>query len=106
MQVLAGALHTVKTSDIPLDNVINALDRPDLEERNKALTLLYVLSLQTANDNYIKEHAKAQLIVQLKMEQPYVHDQAYLILKQISGLKFGERDYQAWDNWLNTNKTV
>ncbi|MES2217895.1 MAG: HEAT repeat domain-containing protein [Pseudomonadota bacterium] len=105
MQVLTGTLYTLKKYDFPIEKVIDALDRPDLEERNKALTLLYVLSMQSGNAQYIKVHAKEQLIVQLKMEQPYVHDQAYLILQQISGIKFGDRDYEAWENWLNTTKT-
>jgi hypothetical protein len=43
-------------------------------------------------------------MTQLHMLQPNVHDMSYNILQEISGLKLGDRDYQAWENWLNSTK--
>jgi len=37
----------------------------------------------------------------LRLEQPNNHDYAYKILKAISGQELGERDYAAWESWLN-----
>ena len=36
----------------------------------------------------------------LRLEQPNNHDQAYDVLKAISGQGYGERDYDAWAAWL------
>ena len=36
----------------------------------------------------------------LRLLQPNNHDHAYFILKTISGKEFGDRDYDAWAQWL------
>ncbi len=105
MAVLGYALMQFKTLDFPVQNAIDALDYPDAEDRKQALWLLSAISLQPRYAQYIKEHAKGQLITQLKMQKPEIHNSAYQILKQISGDKFGNRDYTAWENWLNTTKS-
>jgi hypothetical protein len=101
MRVLAGTLMTKPTVDFPVSKAIEALDFPDVEDRSKALSLLAALSLQPRYASDIKLNAKTQLLIQLKMNQPYVHDDAYKILTRISGKAFGDRDYAAWENWLN-----
>ncbi len=105
MTVLGYALMQLKTADFPVQNAIDALDFPDYEDRKQALWLLSIISDQSRYVKFIKEHAKEQLLVQLKMQKPDIHTNAYQILKKISGHKFGERDYAAWKNWLNTTKT-
>jgi hypothetical protein len=105
MRVLAIALKNDKTANFPIKDAIAALDNPTDNDRNKALKILQSLALQPRYAKYIEEHASSQLIAQLKTLQPDVHDLAYDILKQISGQKFGDRNYTAWQNWFDA-KTV
>lgn len=100
MRVLAQALIKVKTSDFPVQDLIDTLDYPHLTDRNKGLYIMQTLVREPKYAKYISQHARPQLLQQLKMTQKNVHDQAYDILKQISGKNFAERDYRSWELWL------
>ncbi len=101
MRVLGATLERVKVSDFPVDKVIVALDFPSETDRNKALYILLSLSNQPKYAKYIRTHAATLLINHLKMFQPNLHDGSYEVLTKISGKKYGERDYKAWQDWLD-----
>ena len=101
MRVIAGTLMTKPKTDFPVKKAIEALDFPYFEDRSKALSILSALSLQPRYSEYIKLNAKTQLILQLKMNEPGAHNDAYKVLTRISGKAFGDRDYVAWEDWLN-----
>jgi hypothetical protein len=105
MGVLASTLYKLKTADFPIQTAIDALDYPALEDRKQALVLVAVLAKQHRYAKYLKEHARNQLMTQLKMNMPASHDEAYETLTGMSGCNFGDRDYTAWQNWLYTTKS-
>jgi len=49
---------------------------------------------------------RLQIIDCLKMRQPNHHNPAHDILQKISGQKYGDRDYEAWQRWLDTVRKV
>jgi hypothetical protein len=104
MRVIGGTLDKTKIDDFPVHDILQALDFPDTTDRNKALYILYSLSKSKQSDSYrstIAHHASHRLVDLLRLQQPNLHDMAYVLLKQISGKEYGERDYAAWENWLN-----
>jgi hypothetical protein len=104
MRVLGAALEAGKTANFPIKDAVAALDYPTEVNRNKALYILLSLSAQPRYAKYIKDHAGEQLMTELRMSQPNLHISAYYILKKISGLQFTDHDYNAWQNWLNSQK--
>jgi hypothetical protein len=100
MRVIALALRKVKNVDFPIEKVVAALDFPDETNRNKALAIISELATQPRYAKYIKENASQQIMDNLRMIQPNLHDTAYLILLGLSGQTFGERDYTSWERWL------
>jgi hypothetical protein len=103
MRVLGSTLTKVKTANFPIEKIIKALDYPAETDRNKALYILQSLSVQPIYAEYIRNHASNEIIAQLKMQQPNLHNTAYQILKKISGKNFDEMNYIAWNKWLNNN---
>lgn len=99
MRILGSMLETKRLNHVPLDKIMNALDFPDVTDRNKALYVILGLVKDETYAKYFAEHAKGLLIEQLKLKQPNIHDHAYQILCLISGKQFGERDYEAWEQW-------
>ena len=103
MRVIALAyMLKLKDADFPVQKAIDALDYPTAYDRNKAAAILLALSSQPRYAQYIKLNAKTQLLALLKLQQPNVHDLTYILLRNISGLKFGERDYASWEHWLDS----
>ena len=101
LRVLAHAINKVKPQVFPIAEVVDALNFPTVTDANKAL--LVIANLITQQPKYypfIVQHAGRQLLVNLKQQQPNVHDLAYYILKTVSGKKYAEHDYVAWENWL------
>jgi hypothetical protein len=104
MLVIGETLTRDGTIDFPVDEAITALDFPRTTDRNKALYILNSLANRKNLAPYIAQHAGKQIIDCLKMTQPNHHDLAYDLLQTISGQKYGDRDYEAWQKWLDTVK--
>jgi hypothetical protein len=92
---------------LPVDDFIKMLHSPVLIDRNKGLAVLFGLSQQPRYVEIIKEKAGSDLMDSLRMNQPNLHNSAYLTLQSISGqLKnksgqhYSDRDYAAWSHWL------
>lgn len=100
LRVLGSLLSTEMIDDFPKEAIIEALNFPNLTDRNKALYVLSNIALNIKNHQYILQEAGVYLIVNLKMKQPNLHSFAYSILKLISGKNFNEHDYAAWERWL------
>lgn len=103
MRVLGMVLEHKKDIDIPVSKIVKALDFPSTTDRNKALYILSGLAEKTENIKYIKSQAGSYLIATLKLEQPNNHDISYAILKKISGKNYSDRDYKAWEVWLQAD---
>jgi hypothetical protein len=103
MRILGSTLDKLKTADFPIQEAVAALNFPTETDRNKALYIIFSLMQQPRYETYIKKHAGRLLLASLKMKQPNLHDMAYGILCKISNQHFGERDYQAWESWINYN---
>jgi hypothetical protein len=88
---------------VPVKPFLPALDGPTMSDRNKAAAVLSGL-LDRADGQAL--HAEViqgggpLLLKLLRLEQPNNHDFAYKILKKLSGKDLGERDYAAWEKWL------
>jgi hypothetical protein len=104
MRVLGATLDKIDALDFPVDEAITALDFPRETDRNKALYILFSLAKQPKYAQYIAQHAGNLLIDELKMFQPNLHNFAYATLKEISGKSYGERDYSAWQTWVDEVK--
>ena len=103
MRVLGQTLSKVKVSDFPIKNVVEALDYPDETDRNKALLILDSLVRQNEKyKNYVNANAIPALLDQLQAQQPNLHDSSYEVLKVVSGKKYGDRDYQSWEKWYQS----
>jgi len=101
IMIIGWVLAKDNTIDFPVDEAITALDFPGFD-RNQALFILNSLADRENLAPYIAQHAGKQLIDCLKMLQPNHHNPAHDILKKISGQKYGDRDYEAWQRWLDT----
>ncbi len=100
MRVLAATLMKSATTTIDIKPVVDILNSPFEAERNKALAILLAASGAENNKKFIISNTQDNLIKLLALKQPNQHEMAYLLLKQISGKKFAERDITAWKNWL------
>lgn len=104
MRVLGSTLIAVKPSNFDMLPVIKMLDAPILTDRNKALFMLMGLSDNPKHKRYIIQNANKALMTALKMKQPNLHGNVHALLKKMSQKDFGERDYIAWQNWLDQEK--
>lgn len=100
LRVLQQMAREQKDLKIPLDPILRALDFPATTDRNKALATLAGLATRPELREEIARRAGETLIEILKLLQPNNHDYAYIILKEISGEEYGERDYDAWGGWV------
>lgn len=100
MRVIAMTLLKEKNLSVNAKPFLQQLNSPYLSDRNKALFVLYDL----AHTEEVKKDIilyGVRLLALLELKQPNQHDTAYLILKQISGQDFGERNISAWQDWLS-----
>lgn len=100
MRVLGSAIDVVNPKNFDIDSVIKALDFPDETDRNKALCMIITLSNQPKYARYIAQHASAPLMALLKMKQPNLHKNTYVVLHKISKESYDARDYAAWEAWF------
>lgn len=101
VRVLAEIATKHPDLEIPVEPILQVLNYPTATDRNKAGAVLAGLSLKRENKRAILKSGGRILIAMLKLQQPNNHDYAFIILKNISGKNFGERDYEAWQGWLD-----
>jgi len=89
---------------VPVGPFLEALDLPATIERSKALAILGELANKEENKGILIRKGGSGLTHILMLLQPNNHDYAYDILKKISGKDFGERNYKAWEQWLNSER--
>ncbi len=104
MRVLGSTLLIVNQADFDILPVIKMLDSPAFNDRNKSLFMLIGLSNDPQHRRSIIENGDKALIAALKMKQPNLHDNVYKLLQKISIQNYDERDYNAWQNWLDQEK--
>ncbi|MFY9574112.1 MAG: HEAT repeat domain-containing protein, partial [Blastocatellia bacterium] len=102
MRVLAQVAEETRDVAIPIRPLLQALDFPATTDRNKSLATIDGLALRPENKTILIRDAGPKLIEILKLLQPNNHDYAYSILKKITGRDFGERSYDAWHRWLQS----
>lgn len=90
--------------EIPVEPILQVLNFPATTDRNKAGYTLASLSLKEKYKKLILHKAGTILLAMLRLEQPNNHDPAYKILKNLSGENFGDRDYGAWQKWIENTK--
>ncbi len=103
MRVFSAMLESKKVNlNLPVKQIFARLDSPSMEERHKALNMVYSLTQQPSYADYARKQYSQNLIALLKLHQPDQSDPAYAILKQISGKNFAQRDYQSWEQWAKS----
>lgn len=100
VRVLSNIAMKHPEIEIPIEPILQVLNFPATTDRNKAGYTLVCLSQKQKNKKIILQSAGPILLDMLKLQQPNNHDPAYAIFKNISGQNFGERDYDAWEKWL------
>jgi hypothetical protein len=98
MRVIATTLVKAKRLTLDVRPFLELLNSPYLTDRNKALFILYNLSI-SARVRAACIKSAVRLVALLALKQPNQHDTAYLLLKQISGQDFGEHNVPAWRQW-------
>ena len=100
IRVFSALASKPEKVDVPLEPFLRALNFPATTDRNKAGAVLETLSKNPRHHARIARDAGSVLIAMLRLKQPNNHDPAYVVLKNISGRAYGERDYAAWEKWL------
>lgn len=100
VRVLGVMAMKDKHITLPVDNFIKLLNSPVLTDRNKALTVLFGLAQQPRYIDIIKEKSAQNIMDSLQMQQPNLHDSAYVLLQAMSNQHYSDRDYAAWSHWL------
>ena len=100
-RVLGLTFQKVKDADFPIDQVVKMLDSPYFVDRNKALMLAASLGEQPKYANYLRAHAKKELMDELRLSAINNNHVPYGLLRTISGKTYAENDYRSWENWLN-----
>ena len=101
MSILANAFAQNSNANFPVKDVVAALDYPAASERSYAMNLLVSLADQPRYLKYVKKHASKQVFAALQVQEVGMHEAAYNMMKKMSGKTYGERDYTAWQNWLD-----
>lgn len=91
---------------INVNPYINLLNSPYGTDRNKALAVLFNASKDPAAKTHIIQNAGHNLLKILELKQLNNHEDAYLLLKNISGKNYSEYDLNAWKNWLSSVQKV
>jgi hypothetical protein len=104
LRVLSQIAKERRDVAIPVDPFLDALELPATIERSKVLTTLDELATHEENKASIIRKGGSKLIQILKLLQPNNHECAYGILRKISSKDFGERNYKAWEQWLDTQR--
>lgn len=101
LRVIAAILSTHKIENLPLHNLLQALNYPLVTDRNKAADVLYNIASHDNNTHkQIITESGGTLIELLKLKQPNNHNVAYNILKVISNKNHIDTDIEYWKYWL------
>lgn len=102
LRVLAEVANLHPEIAIPLDPLLVALDFPATSDRNKAsLVLLGIAEHHPELRQIIATRVGPLLLAMLKTQAPQTHRNAFLLLETLRGEALGERDYRAWQAWLD-----
>lgn len=99
MRVLMYMAQADAERDFPVDDLLRAFDFPMTSDRNKSGWTLVELAKSPRYRDRIRAEAVPIALRLLRLEQPINHEPAYELLKLLSGEKFDERDYAAWERW-------
>lgn len=102
IRVISGTIHKAKI-DMDPSPFITLLDSPSVTDRNKSLLVLITLSKSPTRKAEIARQGGENLLKLLSLKQPNNHNEAYLILKNISGQDLGEHNITGWRKWLVTH---
>ncbi|KTD07686.1 HEAT repeat domain-containing protein [Legionella jamestowniensis] len=102
IRVIGATIAMAKITDVNPKPFLELLDSPSVTDRNKALHVLLTTLDSADSKRLIKQQGGKDLLAILKLKQPNNHRIAYQILKKISGKNYGETDFSAWKNWLET----
>ncbi len=103
LQVLADVALYHKSFFIDAGRVIPVLDDPSTAVRAKALAVISGLSGSGSYRTFLASRAAPALLGLLRLLQPANHDLAYTALATLSQQSYGERDYAAWERWVETH---
>lgn len=101
IRVISETLRKAKMT-IDVSPFLSLLDSPFLTDRNKSLSVLWLVSESPEGKKQIIQSGGDKLLSILALKQPNNHDLAYIILKNISGKDFGEYNIAAWKQWLSS----
>lgn len=99
MRVIAMTAEKIPLNDFSISQAILASTLPATTDRNKSLYIILALLNNPKNIRPVQQKMTVDLLNMLKMQQPIVHRPAWEILKKISGRRYGERDYHAFETW-------
>ena len=101
MRVLWETMRKTHITKIDVRPVIELLDSPYDTDRNKALCVLLAASESKAARQFIIQKGKNKLLSLLRLKQLNNHEEAYFLLKKISGKDYGENNIEAWEHWAS-----
>ncbi|HBC0468140.1 TPA: HEAT repeat domain-containing protein [Legionella pneumophila] len=106
MRVLGAIVSKKGIKSLDIDAILNALNYPNLTDRNKAAyVLLNIVLKDPSTHKKVIQRSGNTLIHLLKLKQPNNHDFAYRILQEISHQHYSEMDYQSWQKWIDEQKS-
>ena len=100
MRVISATIRKAKLTELNVEPLIDLLDSPYDTDRNKALHVILNSIKTDHTKKIIIQKGGKKLLALLKLKQLNNHEPAYLILKRISGKKYGEYDINAWEKWI------
>ncbi|MCP0914686.1 MULTISPECIES: HEAT repeat domain-containing protein [Legionella] len=106
IRVMGETIEKAPIAQINVEPFVSLLNSPYGTDRNKALFLLTTAPLDKKSKWLIIRKGQKSLLALLRLKQPNNRGWAYLLLKKISGKKYDEYDFSAWEKWLSTIKRV
>ena len=103
LRVVGTTIEKAGIKQIDVMPFLALLNSPYGTDRNKASYILINASKSASSKPLIIQHGKEALLSMLSLQQPNNHDNAYIILKNISGKKYEEYDINAWETWFKLN---
>src|SRR5690606_30128811 len=86
--------------EYPIEALIDAMDFPDVTDRNKAAFAVSTLAGMPRYRDAVRSRALETCLRLLRLEQPNNRVPAHLILMSVSGLDYGRDDHAAWERWV------
>lgn len=102
MRVIAQTMAKAHITDIDVARVLPLINSPFTTDRNKALYILFSAIKSEKGKQLVLKQGRRNLVNLLRLKQPNNHEFAYLILKEISGKDYGEKNTAAWQSWADS----